>query len=87
MYPNCCELLQVVCLLSHVQLFATPWTVALQAPLSMGILQARIPECVKSEVAQSCPTLCDPIDYCVGEGDGTPLQCSCLENPIDGGAW
>ena len=23
----------------------------------------------------------------VGEGDGTPLQCSCLENPLDGGAW
>ena len=22
-----------------------------------------------------------------GEGDGTPLQCSCLENPTDGGAW
>ena len=22
-----------------------------------------------------------------GEGNGTPLQCSCLENPIDGGAW
>ena len=22
-----------------------------------------------------------------GEGDGTPLQCSCLENPVDGGAW
>ena len=22
-----------------------------------------------------------------GEGDGTPLQCSCLENPRDGGAW
>ena len=21
------------------------------------------------------------------EGDGTPLQYSCLENPIDGGAW
>ena len=21
------------------------------------------------------------------EGDGTPRQCSCLENPIDGGAW
>ena len=20
-------------------------------------------------------------------GDGTPLQCSCLENPMDGGAW
>ena len=27
---------------NHVQLFATPWAVARQAPLSMGILQARI---------------------------------------------
>ena len=23
----------------------------------------------------------------VGEGSGTPLQYSCLENPMDGGAW
>ena len=23
----------------------------------------------------------------LGEGDGSPLQCSCLENPTDGGAW
>ena len=22
-----------------------------------------------------------------GEGNGNPLQYSCLENPIDGGAW
>ena len=22
-----------------------------------------------------------------GEGNGTPLQYSCLENPVDGGAW
>ena len=22
-----------------------------------------------------------------GEGDGTPLQYSCLENPMDGEAW
>ena len=22
-----------------------------------------------------------------GEGNGNPFQCSCLENPIDGGAW
>ena len=35
----CCAVLK---LLSHVQLFGTPWTVAHQAPLSMGILQARI---------------------------------------------
>ena len=24
---------------------------------------------------------------CIGEGNGNPLQCSCLENPKDWGAW
>ena len=24
---------------------------------------------------------------CIGEGNGNPLQCSCLENPRDNGAW
>ena len=24
---------------------------------------------------------------CIGAGNGSPLQCSCLENPRDGGAW
>ena len=24
---------------------------------------------------------------CIGEGNGNPLQCSCLENPRDGGSW
>jgi len=100
-----------------------------------GILQARTLEWVaisfsnawkvksESEVAQSCPTLSDPIDCslpgssvhgtfqarvlewgaivfsesplspspilspCIGEGNGNPFQCSCLENPRDGGAW
>ena len=31
-----------------------------------------------------------PFDFslsCIGEGHGNPLQCSCLENPRDGGAW
>ena len=36
----------VVELLSRVQLFVTLWTIARQAPLSMGILQARILEWV-----------------------------------------
>ena len=30
--------------LSHVQLFAAPWTVALQAPMLLEIFQARIQE-------------------------------------------
>ena len=24
---------------------------------------------------------------CIGEGNGNPLQCSCLGNPREGGAW
>ena len=40
---NCVKGGCVLCLvLSRVQLFATPWTVARQAPLSMGTLQARM---------------------------------------------
>ena len=29
----------------------------------------------------------DVISNLIGEGNGTPLQYSCLENPMDGGAW
>ena len=25
--------------------------------------------------------------FLIGEGNGNPLQYSCLENPMDGGAW
>ena len=28
-----------------------------------------------------------PSKYFFGEGDGNPLQYSCLENPVDSGAW
>ena len=40
-----------------------------------------------SEVTQSGPTLCGPMDCSPSEGDGTPRQYSCLENPMDRGAW
>ena len=30
---------------------------------------------------------CMPVSYDDGEGNGTPLQYSCLESPMDGGAW
>ena len=30
---------------------------------------------------------CKPLSSWFGEGNGTPLQYSCLENPMDGGAW
>ena len=33
--------------------------------------------------------MCQPLVLLLrsGEGNGNPLQCSCLENPRDGGAW
>ena len=39
-----CSSMDVLSQLSHAQLFITPWTAACQAPLSVGILQARILE-------------------------------------------
>ena len=30
---------------------------------------------------------CEELEIPGGEGDGTPLQYYCLENPMDGGAW
>ena len=54
-----------VCVLTNVLFFATPWTAARQAPLSMGFsrqeywsgLPLPSPVCV-----QSCLTLCNPMD-------------------------
>ena len=50
------------CMLSHfsrVQLFATPWIVARQASLSMGILQARILEWVATPFSRGSSQLRD----------------------------
>ena len=57
---------------SHVQRFVTLWTVAHQAPLPMGFF--------RQEYWSGLP-------YPLREGNGTPLQYSCLENPMDGEAW
>ena len=39
----------------------------------------QLKQCFQTEFGWAKPKL--------GEGDGTPLQHSCLENPMDGGAW
>ena len=35
----------------------------------------------------SLRSFCDHVDGSVGEENGNPLQYSCLENPVDRGAW
>ena len=62
---------------SHTSTLAwkIPWTEEPGGLQSMGSLR------VRHNWATSLSFLC------IGEGNGSPLQCSCLENPRDGGAW
>ena len=41
----------------------------------------------KTKIMASGPITSWQIDGSLGEGNGNPLQYSCLENPRDGGAW
>ena len=54
-----------------------PWTEEPGRLLSMGSLESDTTEQLHFHFSLSC----------IGEGNGNPLECSCLENPRDGGAW
>ena len=54
-----------------------PWTEKPGRLQSMGLLRVGTTEQLHFHFLLSC----------IGEGNGNPLQCSCLENPRDGGAW
>ena len=41
--------------------------------------------CEESDITEQLPF--HFLLSCIGEGNGNPLQCSCLENPRDGRAW
>ena len=54
-----------------------PWTEEPGGLQSMGSLESDMTERLHFHFSLSC----------IGEGNGNPLQCSCLENPRDGGSW
>ena len=54
-----------------------PWTEEPGRLQSIGSLESDTTERLHFHFSLSC----------MGEGNGNPLQCSCLENPRDGGAW
>ena len=54
-----------------------PWMEELGRLWSMGSLRVGTTEQLHFDFSFSC----------IGEGNSNPLQCSCLENPEDGGAW
>ena len=55
----------------------TPWMGEPGRLQSMGSLESDMTERLHFHFSLSC----------IGEGNGNPLQCSCLENPRDGEAW
>ena len=63
----------------HSSTFAwkIPWTEEPGRLQSMGSLELDTTEWLHFHFSLSC----------IGEGHGNPLQCSCLENPRDRGAW
>ena len=63
----------------HSSTFAwkIPWTEEPGRLQSMGSLELDTTERLHFHFSLSC----------IGEENGNPLQCSCLENPRDGGAW
>ena len=85
--------------LSRVRLFVTLWTAARQAPLSITNSRSLLKlMSIESVMPSTHLTLCRPLLLlplytlylsvnAYGEGNGTPLPYSCLENPMDGGAW
>ena len=58
-------------------------TLAWKNPMDGGAWRATV-----HGVAKSWTRLSDfTFTFMNGEGNGNPLQCSCLENPRDGGTW
>ena len=62
---------------SNTAAWKIPWTEESSGLQSMGSLRLRTTEQLHFHFSLSC----------IGEGNGNPLQCSCLENPRDRGAW
>ena len=63
------------------------WCPALCDPMDCSpsaVYQHVYIQLIHAVVLQKATQCCRAI---IGEGDGAPLQCSCLENPMDAGAW
>ena len=63
---------------SSILAWEIPWTEEPGRPQSMGLQE--------SDTTERLSTRTHSAELC-REGSGNPLQCSCLENPRDGGAW
>ena len=62
---------------SSILAWRIPWTEEPGGLQSIGLQESDTTEWLHFHFSLSC----------IGEGNGNPLQCSCLENPGDRGAW
>ena len=78
-FSNCGPSSSEKAMAPHSSTFAwkIPWTEEPGRLQSMGSLESDMTERLHFHFSLSC----------IGGGNGNPLQCSCLENPRDGGAW
>ena len=76
-YNLYCHQEKAMALHSSTLAWKIPWTEEPGRLQSMGSLQSDTIECLHFHFSL----------WCIGEGNGNPLQCSCLENPRDGEAW
>ena len=78
----------------HISMFSTPilspekshgqWSLVGYSP--KGHKKSDTSECLSIRII-TADSLCCIVETNTGEGNGTPLQYSCLENPMDRGAW
>ena len=68
-----------LCRVTKSWTWLTDWTTATnkKSASSQGFMKTKF-----ARLFKNYDWLC-----CIGEGNGNPLQCSCLENPRDGRAW
>ena len=75
--PALCDPVEAMAPHSSTLAWKIPWTEEPCRLQSMGSLRVGHTEWLHFHFSLSC----------TGEGNGNPLQYSCLENPRDGGAW
>ena len=74
---NAISLEKAIAAHSSILAWKIPWTEEPGRLQSMGSEESDTIERLHFHVSLSC----------IGEGNGSPLQCSCPENPRDGAAW
>ena len=69
---------------NHFEFSLTVWEVGEERD---GFLSSLVAQLVKNRPAMQDPGSIPGLGRSPGEGNGNPFQYSCLENPMDRGAW